>query len=393
MLKSVIEFVCKLINGHRCLWIFVLIALNFNEIKRIFASFNFGFCQNNSALVHDASKETPQSSTQKTIHSTEIKTTTTSSKIIRKFCSDIDIEHQGKLNISFGNLPLTFEEIAKRENPDETALFQPNTCTPPKNSRVAIIIPFRDETKALIRTRHLQYLLENMIPVLKRQQLYFRFYIVNQISGSPFNRAKLLNVGYVEAIKDDPTMDCFIFHDVDLVLEDDRCLYSCDGYPNHYSVAIDKFRYRIPYKKIFGGIVQLDNEMFKAVNGFSNEFWGWGGEDDDMFRRVVKGEKITIHRKQPQFARYKMIEHKRDSGNRKNLERRPMINRWNFNPLIEKRFWHMDGLNSLKYSLISKEVNYCFVNVTVDLLFDMRMGPEELLLNELPENILNGKKV
>jgi len=126
---------------------------------------------------------------------------------------------------------------------------------------------------------------------------------------------------------------------------------------------------------------------------FSNEFWGWGGEDDDMFRRVVKGENFTIHRKQPQFARYKMIEHKRDSGNRKNLERRPMINRWNFNPLIEKRFWHMDGLNSLKYSLISKEVNYCFVNVTVDLLFDMRMGPEELLLNELPENILNGKKV
>lgn len=202
-------------------------------------------------------------------------------------------------------------------------------------------------------------------------------------------------------------MDCFIFHDVDLVLEDDRCLYSCDGHPNHYSVAIDKFRYRIPYKKIFGGIVQLDNEMFKVVNGFrfvfsqllavnvlfSNEFWGWGGEDDDMFRRVTKGENLTIHRKPPQFARYKMIEHKRDSGNRKNLERRPMINRWNFNPLIEKRFWQMDGLNSLNYSVVSKEVNNCFVNVTVDLLYDMRMGPEELLLDELPEDIFNGKKL
>ena len=104
--------------------------------------------------------------------------------------------------------------------------------------------------------------------VLKRQQLHFRFYIINQIPGSPFNRAKLLNVGYVQASKDDPTMDCFVFHDVDLVLEDDRCLYSCDGNPNHYSVAIDKFRYRIPYKKIFGGIVQLDRKMFKAVNGF-----------------------------------------------------------------------------------------------------------------------------
>lgn len=178
MLKSVIEFVCKSINGHRCLWVFVLIALNFNEIKRILTSIHFGLCPNYSELVHDATKGTLPSYTKKTDSSTETKTTTTSSETVKKYCSDTDIQYQGKLNISFGHLPLSFENIAKREKPDETGLFQPSTCIPPKNSRVAIIIPFRDETKALIRTRHLQYLLEHMIPGMKTQ-----FSIIQKISS------------------------------------------------------------------------------------------------------------------------------------------------------------------------------------------------------------------
>ena len=178
MLKSVVEFVCKSINGHRCLWVFVLMAFNYNEIKRILTSIHFGPCPSYSELVYDATKETPLSNTEKTVSSNETKTTTTSSETAEKYCSDTDIQYQGKLNISFGHLPLSFENIAKREKPDETGLFQPNTCIPPKNSRVAIIIPFRDEKKAFIRTRHLQYLLEHMIPGMKT-----RLSIVQKISS------------------------------------------------------------------------------------------------------------------------------------------------------------------------------------------------------------------
>lgn len=38
----------------------------------------------------------------------------------------------------------------------------------------------------------------------------------------------------------------------------------------------------LPYEDIFGGVSALTKEQFINVNGFSNEFWGWGGEDDDM---------------------------------------------------------------------------------------------------------------
>jgi hypothetical protein len=45
--------------------------------------------------------------------------------------------------------------------------------------------------------------------------------------------------------------DCVIFHDVDLLPEDDRILYSCPSRkPRHLSVAIDKFNYKIFYTKL-----------------------------------------------------------------------------------------------------------------------------------------------
>lgn len=62
-----------------------------------------------------------------------------------------------------------------------------------------------------------------------------------------------MNIGYLESIKDsygiygkkEPYWDCFVFHDVDMIPEDDRVYYSCDpNYPVHYAVAVSKFNYK-----------------------------------------------------------------------------------------------------------------------------------------------------
>ena len=117
-----------------------------------------------------------------------------------------------------------------------------------------------------------------------------------------FNRGTLLNVGFVEAMKDF-AWDCFIFHDVDLLPEDDRNLYTCPIQPRHMSVSIDSFLYRLPYDDIFGGVSALTVDQFKAVNGFSNLFWGWGGEDDDMANRL-RLKKLFISRYPANIARF-----------------------------------------------------------------------------------------
>ena len=57
--------------------------------------------------------------------------------------------------------------------------------------------------------------------MLQRQRQQYQIFVINQDDNNTFNRAMLLNVGYREAEKMD-SWDCFIFHDVDLIPEDDR---------------------------------------------------------------------------------------------------------------------------------------------------------------------------
>lgn len=66
----------------------------------------------------------------------------------------------------------------------------------------------------------------------------------SQAGHGTFNRAKLLNVGVREALRDEE-WDCLFLHDVDLLPENDHNLYVCDPRgPRHVAVAMNKFGYR-----------------------------------------------------------------------------------------------------------------------------------------------------
>ena len=54
----------------------------------------------------------------------------------------------------------------------------------------------------------------------------------------------------------------------------------------------------------FGGATSMTPFQFEQVNGYSNQFWGWGGEDDDMGHRVKSKFKITGYH--DKFSRYLM---------------------------------------------------------------------------------------
>lgn len=50
----------------------------------------------------------------------------------------------------------------------------------------------------------------------------------------------------------------------------------------------DLFVLSLPYPQYFGGVSALTPDQYLKMNGFPNEYWGWGGEDDDIFNRLVE---------------------------------------------------------------------------------------------------------
>lgn len=108
--------------------------------------------------------------------------------------------------------------------------YTPSKCQ--ARHRVAIIVPYRN------RSKDLAIFLKNIHPFLIKQQLEYGVFVIEQAVGTKFNRAMLLNVGYLEA-KKIKNWDCFIFHDVDLLPMDDRNLYTCSKNPRHLAVAVD----------------------------------------------------------------------------------------------------------------------------------------------------------
>ncbi|VDP91556.1 unnamed protein product [Echinostoma caproni] len=114
-------------------------------------------------------------------------------------------------------------------------IWSPVECVP--KERLVLILPYRD------RDEHLRVFLNHMHPFLRHQQLMYTIIVVEQLGTSRFNRASLFNVGIRESGRV-AQFDCFIFHDVDLLPEDDRLPYRCGDQPIHLSVSVDAHNYK-----------------------------------------------------------------------------------------------------------------------------------------------------
>ncbi|KAL7835790.1 hypothetical protein SRHO_G00281370 [Serrasalmus rhombeus] len=277
----------------------------------------------------------------------------------------------GPIHVSFRS-GLTLAQI-ERKNPlvVRGGRYRPPDCE--ARHRTAIIIPHRN------RENHLKFLLYYLHPFLQRQQLNYGIYVIHQAGNYTFNRAKLMNVGFREAMREED-WDCLFFHDVDLIPEDDRNTYTCDQNPKHAAIAMDKFGYKLPYKMYFGGVSALTPLHYLKMNGFPNNYWGWGGEDDDIGIRVSLAG-MTITRPSLKVGRYKMIKHKHDQGNEVNPKRIVFVGgAWRGQldlTLLAKtrQTWKLDGMNSVDYEVVSREYLPLYTNITVNIGTEAGLHP------------------
>ncbi|XP_022256847.1 beta-1,4-N-acetylgalactosaminyltransferase bre-4-like [Limulus polyphemus] len=263
-------------------------------------------------------------------------------------CSEVPSDIVGRMNITL-TVPTEKDILKIASQLQPGGAWSPASCK--SRHRVAIIIPFRD------RHEHLMILLYHLHPLLQRQQLDYTIYVVEQFGNDTFNKGVLMNAGVRESLNE-RNYDCYVFHDVDMIPEDDRNMYSCPQLPRHMSVAVDKFHYTLPYSDLVGGVFALKTKHFLQVNGYSNLYWGWGGEDDDIAHRLEKQE-LKIIRPPAFIGRYTMIKHKHRAES-PNVVRRALLR-------MAKKRQTKDGFNSAKYSVIYKNQLPLYTHVMISI--------------------------
>ena len=113
----------------------------------------------------------------------------------------------------------------------------PQSCK--SRNKVAIIVPYRN------REANLKIFLRNIHPLLIKQQIDYGIYLIEPLQNIKFNRGLLMNIGFLESMNMSANKwDCFIFHDVDLIPEDERNIYACSEQPRHMSSAVSTFDYK-----------------------------------------------------------------------------------------------------------------------------------------------------
>ena len=248
------------------------------------------------------------------------------------------------------------------------------------DQRLTIVIPFRD------REAHLRELLPPLTAVLSRQQVRFRILVVEQLPEGLFNRGKLLNIGMQHA-KD--VSDYYCLHDVDAVPV--LANYACPSQPlrlvstivhapadrpahamvqsspaaigraaSHDAPRVDPSNRhahvvasaaRADY--YFSGAISIRKEQAYAANGYSNEYWGWGKEDDDFFFRLLLAGYLCYYDTQGVFHDLPNPAHQQVERNSRttpphvgrNRRRRSLLVRGLIDPRAE-------GLSSLRYELL-----------------------------------------
>ena len=144
--------------------------------------------------------------------------------------------------------------------------------------KLGVIIPYRE------REEHLERFIEHFTEFMSDKKINYQIFVIEQYDIKPFNRGRLLNIGYKIAISQG--CDYICFHDVDMLPEEVD--YSYPTKPTHLASQLSNYNYGLPYDEYFGGVTLFNKYDFELINGYSNEYTGWGASDDDLLNRCYE---------------------------------------------------------------------------------------------------------
>ncbi|KAI4460438.1 beta-14-galactosyltransferase [Holotrichia oblita] len=153
--------------------------------------------------------------------------------------------------------------------------FQPDNCNCPiqqyvenkaekernikykSQHKLAVLVPFRDRFDELLQFAPYIH------SFLDKQHINHNIFVLNQVDPYRFNRASLINVGYLYTSE---THDYIVMHDVDLLPLNDQLSYDYPkDHPHH--IAAPHLHPRYNYSKLIGGILLVNREHFRRSMG------------------------------------------------------------------------------------------------------------------------------
>lgn len=169
--------------------------------------------------------------------------------------------------------------------------------------KLGVCVPYRN------RELHLHEFIPKVGKYLKNQGIDFQMYFCHQVDDKLFNRGATKNIAAEWAFKDG--CDYIVWHDIDMIPEEGGGAdysYPEEG-PRHIATKISQMNYQLKYHEYFGGAVLFTKEQVEKTNGYSNNYWDWGMEDDDLFWRcklegLVNDTYLTEEIKNQKFVRF-----------------------------------------------------------------------------------------
>jgi len=223
---------------------------------------------------------------------------------------------------------------------------------------LSIIIPFRDREEHLKKfIPHMNNFLSTTMPEIK-----YKIYVIEQNDQKPFNRAKLINVGFKETANDH---NYFCFHDVDMLPVSVGCNYRSVEGACRLSHFVSQFNFiPRPASELGGGVVMIDKDSFIKINGFSNEYWGWGVEDNDFAERCRRKQIKVSFRE----GRYLSLSHESNGDtNGKPPSEFTIRNREHYRNIMQTEIFFNSGMDSLEYEKVNVYENPEFTRIVVNL--------------------------
>lgn len=232
---------------------------------------------------------------------------------------------------------------------------------------ILVIVPFRDD-----KEHNRQKQLNKFIPHMEKFFLGIEeieevdiFVITQSDDDRKFNRGKLINCCLDDIFKESKInqYDSYIIHDVDLLPTPEMAPYYID-IPKNKVVHIASGGWdRYESNTFLGGITAFSKNHLIKIDGFPNIFWGWGGEDDEVYRRL-KYKKIGIKKlpyieggfiDQENMNLEEKLDFLRKNTKLKCTVKKELLNILNKNRKKCLKWW---GLRNVNYTILDEDILY-----------------------------------